>query len=279
METFEDLQIGIIEIILDYHREKTVQNGHSSAEVEEEEDALLDSDTTSRPTSSWVSISETLLTKQTAKTLLKSADRDTQLSTLIDEATQRTTTRKPLLQSLLPILVTLDSAKNIIHRDLPSTYIPIMREMTHQLLTLQAENPSSGTAKKALDKFFTSVRDIHETLMLCLNEQTKTKYEDIVSTKEQEFLQLQRYNEELQTRVNALKQVIDAHTSVGPSAVISKMPATETAAQARISSPDTRGAGFTHFWTSFLSIGPIRPPNHPLYDEGSEYVPFGHDMY
>ncbi len=241
MRTFEDLQRGIIQIILDYHHYKT-----------------SDPDT-----STWVAVSGQLQAAETTEELvntLLTEDREALLTSYIGEATRATDTRKPLLESLIPILRTLDRAKAIKHTDEPDTYMLIYAELTEQLLALQAEKPSPGGAQQALNHFFSQVRNVHQTLALCFNEQTRAGYKRSIDALTLEKDTLERRLQEQAIQLQALQAAIDSH-----------FPETKRASTNRGSEQQSKG--FLASLTALLNS------DH----ENSEYdpakFPLGHDMY
>lgn len=179
METFDDLQRGIIQIILDYHKAKTqIQSTLSPLRTPEFEDERLDSDsdheketslTSSAEQNTWIKVGNLLDTPDETSlidTLLTydSTRRDAALDVYINQSTQTTTTRKSLLIQLKEILTQIDQAKAIDYANTSA------REDSYQqlmlfLTTLQNNAPHRGEARVALDTFFNSLSINIDTML------------------------------------------------------------------------------------------------------------------
>ncbi|MCH9755995.1 MAG: hypothetical protein K0U37_02225 [Gammaproteobacteria bacterium] len=241
MKKFEDLQRGIIQIILDYHAQKTksplqdnitllphtteVELGEETDDEELSQKIAEATNDIEPATNSWVRIGDGLTATPNLSLIdtlltLEPTERNIRLDIYIAEATQTNNTRGPLLHRLKEILAVIDQAiDSHANKATTDTY---HQQLIQFLMELQTTLPSSGIAKQAILKFLTALNiDSHTTsktisdkLQLFFQEKyindMKTKNLELerdIQRKESEIADLSKTNEELLTQNEALRRV------------------------------------------------------------------------
>ncbi|MDF1678195.1 MAG: hypothetical protein P1U32_05820 [Legionellaceae bacterium] len=247
MKTFEDIQRGLIQVILDYHASKNnlvmrpTPEGKDDEDTDDEimKDDEVEDNLQAPHQNTWTKVTSRL--SQTPEpspleTLLgcEAERRNREIDTYISEATAHTQTRRELLISLKEIISLLDIAKNIQPTDEPETYTSTLTELTKQLVALQQNIPRSGDAHTALNTFFSAIGHLHITLTIALTEHMRTAQATIVEEKNQlikeqveKIRHLEDKREELSFQNRAFQQMISRQYPQEPTAAGPRLTGTD----------------------------------------------------
>ncbi len=222
MKTFEDIQRGLMQVILDYHASKkkpvdteltSETKGDEDTDDEITQDVEIWDDSKDATSNTWTKITSRLSHAIEPSPLDVLLDYDAEgrnrgLDTYIAEATTHTQTRRELLMSLKEIISLLDTVKNIQATDTPETYSDTFAALTERLVTLQQNIPRSGDAHTALNTFFCAMRHTHVTLAVALAEQIRTVQETVIQKQTTTIQFLDNKREELSIQNRALQQML-----------------------------------------------------------------------